>query len=249
MDILCLGARANTKAQSKIYQKRSLIILMSSQTTLWLDCAADWQDEISGIPQQPDAIWISHSHEDHVGGLCKGAPAPVYASQKTWQQIHHFPIEEEKRHTLSLYESVTIGDITITQYNVHHSHNAPAYGCKIVHDACTIFYSSDVADIPQPHKALSNVDLYIGDGSIVSRTTLLKEQNGVMLGYAPITHQAAWCAEHQTTDALFVHCGAEIIKAGYQSASYRLHEIGKKYGVRLTLAHDCFETSCSTMLS
>jgi len=43
----------------------------------------------------------------------------------------------------------------------------------VSHDTCTILYASDAAHIEHIDTVLSDVDIYIGDGSMITNTTLL----------------------------------------------------------------------------
>jgi len=117
--------------------------------------------------------YITRAHSDHVDGLRNGAPAPVYASSETRSNIDNFDIHKEQRHTIAHNETVHVGDMHITSYNVSHSHNPPAIFYKVSHDTCTMLYSSDSAHIEHIDTVLSDVDIYIGDGSMITNTTLL----------------------------------------------------------------------------
>ena len=247
MQVTCAGARAKTQSYSDRYQHRSLTVIATKITTIWIDCGESWNGKLDTIQQQPDAIFITHAHDDHVGGLENGAPAHVYATQETWDRIDSFPIDTKERHTLSLQEPVTIGDITITPYNVFHSTRAPAVGFRIETDECTLFYSGDLAAI-EDDSALDGVDLYIGDGSIITRNMLVTESNGQPVGHAPISQQLQWCANHDIRYAIFTHCGAAIVKQDFDEAQHHVSKLAAEHNITAYLAYDGFTITYTTVI-
>ncbi len=243
-----MGTRANTQEKSEYYTQRSLLIVQSDITTIWFDCAQTWCNHLTDIPYQPDAICITHAHDDHAGGLRNGSPAPVYASKVTWEHIDAYNILDEKRYTVSMEKSFTVGDITITPHTVFHSIHAPANGYKVATQACTLFYAADVAKIANPKSALYDVDIYIGDGSIVRRTMLKRIKDGKPVGHAPIKEQISWCYENHVNTAIFTHCGAEIIHQDFAQARKDIYNLGQERSVYATIAYDGWSTSCHDIL-
>lgn len=244
-----MGTRANTKACSTYHAQRSLLIIEHKETTIWLDCAQMWEGKLSTIEQQPDAICISHAHDDHVRGLRSGAPAPVYASSHTWDIIDFYDIPQSQRHVIAMQESFTIGSITVTPYNIYHSLLAPANAYKITTDACTLLYAADLAGVENPQEAFDDVDIYIGDGSIVDRTMLQHEEDGQLVGHAPISQQITWCADHGVHHAIFTHCGAEIINQDFHTVEKQIRDMGQEHDIYATIAYDGLQTTCQELLA
>jgi glyoxylase-like metal-dependent hydrolase (beta-lactamase superfamily II) len=57
-----------------------------------IDCGLDWLGKLKRV--DPNAIVLAHAHPDHAWGLKRGAPCPVYAPQKTWQELQTYPIKD-----------------------------------------------------------------------------------------------------------------------------------------------------------
>ena len=56
-----------------------------------IDAGLDWLGKLKRMA--PHAIVLTHAHPDHARGLKQGAPYPVYAPQKTWKELTHYPIK------------------------------------------------------------------------------------------------------------------------------------------------------------
>lgn len=124
--------------------------------------------QVSGLfdddEQRPDAILISHAHEDHTG-LLRHTPTetPVYTSvgtSKMMQAGARFagqPALPQQRHReLHSGQPTQIGDFTVTAFSVDHS----IYGAQaflIEADGKTVLYSGDLrmhGRKPGMHKSL-----------------------------------------------------------------------------------------------
>jgi glyoxylase-like metal-dependent hydrolase (beta-lactamase superfamily II) len=55
-----------------------------------IDCGEDWLGRVRGF--RPDAILISHAHDDHAAGLERGAPCGVYARAESWRAMAAWPL-------------------------------------------------------------------------------------------------------------------------------------------------------------
>lgn len=104
----------------------------------------DGLKELELTPTDLDAVFITHEHVDHIGGLgvlSRGYGLPIYATEGTLQQIRATAslgkMPEGLYHTVCADEAVTIGDLTLHPFSVEHDAAEPvAYrvecGCRSV---------------------------------------------------------------------------------------------------------------------
>ena len=130
---------------------------------------------------QPDAILLSHAHEDHTGLLCHTATEiPIYSSKGTSKMMNAGakfalqPVLPRKRHReLRSGMPVQIGDFTVTAYSVDHS----IYGAQaflIEAGDKKVLYSGDLrmhGRKPGMHRTLieavapRNIDVLLMEGT------------------------------------------------------------------------------------
>ncbi len=228
-----LGTRGYIDAKSEKHTHHSSMLVVCGDTRLMIDAGEDWRGRLEGIG--PDAIVVTHAHPDHVFGLKDGAPCPVYASAETWERIDRYPLEE--RHSLAMRTRRSIGSLSVKPYRVEHSTRAPAVGYRIESDDLAVFYVPDVVYIEERGEALAGCRLYVGDGATVSRTMVRKPRD-TLIGHTPIRTQLTWCAKEGVPDAVFTHCGSEIVKGDEAEAAGRVREYAEERGVGAGIAYD-----------
>jgi phosphoribosyl 1,2-cyclic phosphodiesterase len=198
-----------------------------------IDCGRDWLDGVPGF--RPDAILISHAHDDHAAGLEKGAPCGVYASARAWRSMAAWPLE--MRYVVPARHPFALGGLLVEAWPVEHSVLAPAVGYRLTAASRRIFYVPDVACLPNPMAALSGVDLYVGDGATLHRP-LIRRRGSLHIGHATIATQLRWCAAAGVTDAVFTHCGSVIVRSEPRDIDIALAAMAREHGVRARFAYD-----------
>ncbi len=236
MRLTFLGTRALTETSSHRHHFNSALLILEGKTRVLVDCGSDWLGRIKAI--DPQTILITHAHSDHTGGLAEDAPCPVFATAKTWRSLQDYPIRE--KHIILPKIPIQIGDLTVEAVHLHHSERAPSVGCRISSAARSVFYSSDVALLPDPQKSLRNVQIYIGDGSSY-RVPLLRSGEDGPLGHASVATQLEWCANAKVTRAVFTHCGEELIGDQASAFEEEIQVLGEKLGVETLIAWDGME--------
>jgi ribonuclease BN (tRNA processing enzyme) len=145
-------------------RRHSALLLRHGEARIMIDCGADWRGRVAWLA--PSAIVLIHGHPDHAFGLADGISCPVYATAATWQLIDRYPIAD--RRVVSVGEPLSIEGIRFEAVAVEHSTRAPAVGYRITAGSVSIFYVPDVVAIPQRRRALSGIDLYVGDGATIA---------------------------------------------------------------------------------
>ena len=201
-----------------------------------VDCGADWLGRLRGLA--PDAIVLTHAHPDHADGLRRGAPCAVYATAETWDLIAGYPIEH--RATLAPRVPEEIEGLTFEPCPVQHSLRCPAVGYRIGVGEGVAFYVPDVAAIAAHAEVLAGTALFIGDGAAITRPILRKEE-GVLLGHAPIRTQLGWCRDVGVTRAVFTHCGSEIVGGDERRLGAKVRALARQCGVAARIAYDGLE--------
>jgi len=138
---------------------------------------------------------------------------------------------------LPLDTPLEIGGFIVECRAVHHSVNAPAVGFRIsAADRC-LLYVPDVAALIDPERTLRDVDLYIGDGSTLTRA-LLRSRGRVLTGHAALATQLEWCKTAGISRAVFTHCGSQLVRMSPARADATVSALGRLHDVDARLAYD-----------
>jgi phosphoribosyl 1,2-cyclic phosphodiesterase len=233
IELTFLGTRGELKIRSRRHRRHSSLLIHCGDTRMMIDCGADWLGRLAAIA--PTAILLTHAHPDHAAGLAQGAPCPVYATKKTLDLLHRYPIHD--RHTLLPRKSITIGGVKFEAFPVQHSIRAPAVGYRGSAGNRSFFYLPDVAELRDISAALGGVDIYIGDGATMRRS-MVREKNGNLIGHAPITAQLGWCEKAGVRRAIFTHCGSPIVRGDSRQVERTVRQLGLERGVDARVAYD-----------
>lgn len=178
---------------------------------------------------------LTHAHPDHAWGLKRGAPCPVYASQKTWRELEHYPIHD--RHVVKERRLTKIRGITFEAFPVEHSILSPAVGYRVSAGRAHIFYAPDLIFIHERAAALKDVQLYVGDGATVTQS-FIRRRGKALIGHSPVRTQLTWCEKEGVPRAIITHCGSEIVKGDERKIAELISAMGNERGVDARLAYD-----------
>jgi phosphoribosyl 1,2-cyclic phosphodiesterase len=242
MKLTFLGTRGYIKSRTRRHHMHSSLLVEYKNTTIMIDCGEDWLLKVHKL--NPDAILITHAHPDHAWGLKQGAPCPVYATQESWDNMQDYPIA--KKHIIKPRKPFKIHNIHFEAFSASHSIKCPAVGYKITAGKTTIFYIPDVIAIAERKKALAKVQLYIGDGSTIQRSMVRTIGEALIkVGHAPIATQLGWCQKECVPQAIFSHCGSEIVDGDERTLKSRVNKLARERGLEAQIAFDDMEIQIS----
>ncbi len=233
MTITFLGTCGNIPIRSSRHRRHSALLLAGPKGRVLIDWGEDWLGRADRF--QPTAIFVTHGHPDHAGGLKRGTACPVYATAATWRIMARWPIRV--RCQLPLRRPVMIGGFVIEAWPVQHSLRAPAVGLKVRTRGGCLFYVPDVAALDRHGRTLRDVDLYVGDGAALVRP-LVRSRGPALIGHASVAAQLDWCRAGGVARAIFTHCGSGIVRSVPGRAEATVQSLGRMRGVDARLAHD-----------
>jgi len=231
-----LGTRGYIDSCSPEHRQQSALLVEYRGVRVMIDCGEDWLGKID--PISPHAILITHAHPDHAFGLKDGAKCPVYATEEAWRGMAGFAIAE--RRTIAPREPVGIGAIRIEAFPVIHSIRAPAVGYRVRAGRVTIFYVPDVVDVIDRAEALSGIHLYVGDGASLTRP-LVRRSGDQIFGHTTVRAQLGWCREAGVKQAIFTHCGSQIVESDQRAVEAIVRELGHERSIETRIAYDGLE--------
>jgi len=235
MKITFLGTRSSAPASSKLHQRHSALLVETAGARVMIDCGSDWAGVLEKI--KPDALLLTHAHDDHAGGLDAPYPCPVYAGEASWDRLAAGGHPGDL--LLKQEQPLFFGELKGSAFPVDHSLRAPAFGLRLSDREQSCVYLPDVAALPRPRDLLQGTDLYIGDGSSFN-SSLERMEEGVRCGHATIPRQLIWAVQARIKRVLFTHCGNAVIEDELR-AGRMLRGLAGKYGLQAEFAWDGME--------
>ena len=233
MKLTFLGTRGEIEARTRRHRMHTSLLVSHRAARVMIDCGLDWLGKLKRV--DPNAIVLTHAHPDHAWGLKRGAPCPVYAPQKTWQELQLYPIKD--RHLIEERTRTKICGITFEAFPVEHSILSPAVGYRVSAGRACIFYAPDLIFIHHRSAALKGVQIYIGDGATITRT-FIRRRGKALIGHSPVRTQLMWCQKEGVHRAIITHCGSEIVAGEERKIFANLRAIAAERGVDVRIAYD-----------
>jgi phosphoribosyl 1,2-cyclic phosphodiesterase len=233
MKLTFLGTRGEIEARTRRHRMHTSLLVSYRSANVMIDCGLDWLGKLKRV--DPNAIVLTHAHPDHAWGLKRGAPCPVYATENTWQELWHYPIED--RQVIKERTPTKICAITFEAFPVEHSILSPAVGYRVSGGRACIFCAPDLIFIRERSAALKGVQIYIGDGATVTRS-FIRKRGRALIGHSPVRTQLTWCQKEDVPSAIITHCGSEIVTGDERRISTKLQAMAAERGIELRIAYD-----------
>src|SRR5215475_11659091 len=233
MKLTFLGTRGEIDTRTRRHRMHTSLLVSYRSANVMIDCGLDWLGKLKRV--SPNAIVLTHAHLDHAWGLKRGAPCPVYAPEKTWQELEHYPVKE--RRVIKERTPTKICGITFESLPVEHSILSPAVGYRVGAGRACIFYAADLIFIHERGAALKGVQIYIGDGATVTRS-FIRKSGKALIGHSPVRTQLTWCQKEGVSRAIITHCGSEIVTGDERQIAAKICEMASERGIEVRIAYD-----------
>ncbi len=233
MKLTFIGTRGEIDARTRRHRMHTSLLVSYRAANVMIDAGLDWLGKLKRL--SPSAIVLTHAHPDHAWGLKRGAPCPVYATQKTWDELQHYPIND--RHVIKERTPTKISGITFEAFPVEHSILSPAVGYRVSAGRACVFYAPDLIFIHERSAALKDVQIYIGDGATVTRS-FIRKRGKALIGHSPVQTQLAWCQKEGVPRAIITHCGSEMVTGDEREIAAKVGAMAAERGVDARIAYD-----------
>jgi ribonuclease BN (tRNA processing enzyme) len=233
MKLTFLGTRGEIETRTRRHRMHTSLMVSYRGADVMIDCGLDWLGKLERL--HPSAIVLTHAHPDHAWGLKRGAPCPVCAPEKTWQELLHYPIDE--RRVIKERTPTKVCGIIFEAFPVEHSILSPAVGYRVSAGRACIFYAPDLIFIHERSAALNGVQIYIGDGATVTRS-FIRRRGKALIGHSPVRTQLTWCQKEGVPRAIITHCGSEIVTGEEGQMLAKFRAIAPERHVDVRIAYD-----------
>jgi ribonuclease BN (tRNA processing enzyme) len=210
---------------------QACLVLSGAGAPLLMDCGVTSlvaMKRASVDPSTIGAVLISHLHGDHFGGipflvldgqfsrrelplLIAGPPGVEARMKAAMEVLYPGSSTVERRFPVSYVEwqdraGATLGDCTVTPYEVDHASGAPAYALRVTYGGRTVAYTGDTAWCESLVDAARGADLFVVEGYMHSRqvkfhldvATLERERPRIECPRIILTHMSNDVLQNQT---------------------------------------------------
>lgn len=149
---------AEARAVGANRRTRTALLLRGGGEVALLDAGGDLHTQLATLPQAivPDAVFISHAHNDHILGLgdlldyrrYAGGKLPIYAPQNVIPQLSaRFPYAADLAWSLPV-EGLEVAGHTVQLFEVPHGANGTSYAYLLTRPDFRAAIVTDAIDVP-----------------------------------------------------------------------------------------------------
>jgi len=209
VDLVFLGTRGMIEEKAEGHEFHSGMLVKYDGSQGLLDFGENLRGKLAKL--RPKWIALTHAHPDHVKGLeGEEISVPVYMTKETSEKLspEKYPMKERKIIRPGGVYPVVEG-VKLEVVKVKLSTVAPTVGYKISiaadENKYVIGFFPNVAEIKE--EELKDVDIYVGDGSGVTRPIFRTGPEEERVGHASMKQQLQWCQNQGIHTAVFIHQG------------------------------------------
>jgi hypothetical protein len=70
---------------------------------------------------------------------------------------------------------------------------------------------------------------------------MVRRSGVALIGHTPIRTQLTWCQKEGVLQAIFTHCGTEIVEGDERALDAKVQQMAQERGVEAEIAHDGME--------
>ena len=199
-DCDCPQCREARKLGERYHHRlHSSLLVEADGKKLMIDAGEGHEGTVARV--KPDAILITHAHPDHLSRALESLEPeiPVYISEETAEVV-----KLPNKRLFQKDEAFEVEGFKVVARPVVHSLVAPAVCFKISRGGFILVYAPDVLSIPGREQFLKGVDLYIGDGSSLTKD-IIRRRDDKLFGHASMMRQVRWA--EGIKQILFAHVG------------------------------------------
>lgn len=231
MKLIFLGTKGGMeKSTKKEHKIPTCLIVKDGNDSIGFELNKDCIDKLNST----SSIFISHLHPDHFDAdVLDKVRVPIYVPE---QEKKRFPKDNKFIRFYKKEKPIKVGNLVVIPYEVVHSLEVRSFGFKIIGSYGVGFFP-DLIFIENRDEALKGLSVYIGDGSLVTKDRVRREQDK-LYGHSSMLTQVGWCRRAKIPIIIFTHIGEEAMSIPDSKIIEKLESVFKDYKGKIIIPKD-----------